>query len=79
MKSAPGWFHYTDSVVYLFLAYGTVVAHRRIVGWLVNGGLERMWIRLGSGHLHEDAEGNRERASGWPVSRPEFDPGTNQT
>jgi hypothetical protein len=40
------------------------VAQRRITGWLVNGKMERMWIRLGSGHFHEDAEGNRERASG---------------
>ena len=40
------------------------VAQRRKMGWLVNGEMERMWIRLGSGHLQEDAEGNRERASG---------------
>jgi hypothetical protein len=40
------------------------VAQRRIMGWLVNGEMERVWIRLGSRHLHEDAEGNRERESG---------------
>jgi len=40
------------------------VAERRIMGWLVDGEMEMMWIRLGSGHLLEDAEGNRGRASG---------------
>jgi hypothetical protein len=40
-------------IYFLFMTLS--VAQRRIVGWLVNGEMERMWGCLGSGHLHEDA------------------------